>query len=151
MYTRAWLAVLAAALSTTVGGCATFQAYDGPRLPRSETARLSPAVMPSRQILLQAIDGRALGLIHEHIEMRPGPHEVVAIVQLWGKGRRVAFEHRLRFSASAGARYMLYAEYDLYGPRTFILDEGDGRTVAETVTRPRSPVVSSPSQLAPRP
>lgn len=142
MDTKAGHAVLAAAL--LLAGCATFQAYEGPRLPRADVAILSPALLPRRQILLQAFDGRRLGLVHERIEMRPGPHEVVTIVQLWSQGRRVAFEHRLRFTAAAGGEYVLYAEYDLYGPRTFILDERSGREIAECVTRPQAPVVSAP-------
>ena len=122
-----------------LAACSTLQAYEGPARPDPQVARLSPAIMPMRQILIQSFDGQSLGPLHDRVEMLPGMHKLEAIVTLKSRKRQLYFVHTLQFFARPGREYVLYAEFDLYGPRTFIVDQQDGAVVAEEVTRPAEP------------
>jgi hypothetical protein len=92
--------------------------------------------MPSRLILLDTIDGSALGWRYDRAEILPGEHVARVTVLLKGRERELEFTHELRFTAQAGRNYLVYAEVDAYGPRTFILDDLAGSMVAEAVGAP---------------
>jgi len=117
-----------------LAGCATLQAYEGPARKPSEVARLTPAILPMRQILIQAVDGMSLNALQDRVEMLPGPHIIEVAVTLQSQTRQAFFMHVLRFSAEAGRDYTLLAEVDVYGPRSFILDETSGLVVAEYIS-----------------
>ncbi len=119
-----------------LASCATLRAYPGAPRPASQVACLRPALMPSRLILLDTVDGSALGWLHDRAELLPGEHVARVTVLLKGRERELAFTHELRFTAQPGRDYLVYAEVDAYGPRTFILDDLAGSMVAEAVGAP---------------
>ncbi len=123
-----------ALLACTLVGCSTLRAYDGPARTRAEVARLKPAILPRRQILIQSIDGLELNPLQDRVEMLPGSHVIEIAVTLQSQVEHAFFLHTLEFSAQAGRDYTLLAEVDLYGPRSFIIDEHNGHVVAEEVT-----------------
>jgi hypothetical protein len=126
------LPLLLAAL--LLASCATLRAYPGAPRGTAQTACLRPALMPARLILLDAVDGARLGWLHDRAELLPGEHVARVTVILRGRDRELEFTHELRFTAEAGRDYVVYAEPDAYGPRTFILDDQAGRIVAETTS-----------------
>jgi hypothetical protein len=126
-------ALLAACL---LAGCATLRTYSGAPRDASQIARVLPAVMPSRLILLDAVDGSSLGWLQDRAELLPGTHTARVTAVLRGREQELQFTHELTFMAEPGRDYLVYAELDAYGPRTFILDDRSGRIVAETVEPP---------------
>ena len=128
------LEVLVAAV--LLSGCASLRAYPGSARDSSQIARLRPALMPSRLILLDAVDGQGLGWLHDRAELLPGEHVARVTVVLKGRQRELQFTHELRFTAEAGRDYLVYAEHDLHGPRSFILDDQAGSVVAEAFGTP---------------
>ena len=130
---RSPLALLAALL---LASCATLRTYSGAPRDASQTARLRAAVMPSRLILLDAVDGSSLGWLQDRAELLPGAHTARVTAVLRGREHELQFTHELTFTAEPGRDYLVYAELDAYGPRTFILDDRSGRIVAEAVDPP---------------
>jgi hypothetical protein len=126
-----WLRFLpiAACLLTS---CATLRTYPGERRGASEVARLRPAVMPARLILIDTIDEHALGWLQDRAELLPGEHSARITIVLRGRDQQIQLTHSLRFRAEAGRDYVVYSETDLSGPRTFIVDDRSGDVVAET-------------------
>jgi hypothetical protein len=130
---RSLSALLAAPL---LAGCTTLHAYPGAPREASQVASLRPAVMPAQLILLDAVDGEALGWLQDRAELLPGAHTARVTAVLRGRERELEFTHELAFTAEAGREYLVYAELGPYGPRTFILDDRSGRIVAESVDAP---------------
>ena len=120
-----------------LAGCATLRLYPGEPRDSSRIACLRPAIMPARLILIDAVDDLALGWLQDRVELPPGEHTARVTVILRGRERQTQFTHSLRFRAEPGRNYIVYAEPDLYGPRTFILDDQMGSVVAEATSRAR--------------
>ena len=125
-------ALLAAVL--LLAGCATLRTYPGAARGAAQVACLRPAVMPGRLILIDAVDSSALGWLDDRAEILPGEHSARVTVVLRGREGDAQFTHRLTFRAEPGRHYIVYAEPEGRGLRTFIFDDRAGSIVAEAFT-----------------
>jgi len=122
---------LLSALLTLALACTTFQSYPGERRARSERALIEPAIgLPGTQIFIESVDGRALGWIHERAEVLPGRHSLRASLLLRSGSVQRVHRFGLWFDAQPGARYLIFGELSVHGPRLWLTDE-DLHTVAE--------------------
>jgi hypothetical protein len=115
-----------------LAGCSALQTYPGPARDRSELAYIEPSLLlPGTQILIESLDGKPLGLLHDGAALLPGSHLArVSLVLRGGIGEQKVFRCDLRFVAEAGRRYQVLGELYEAGPRMWIADE-QLRTVAE--------------------
>jgi len=106
-------AILLAIASLGLAGCATFQAYDGPARPASETtiirgdAKLR-AEMPLA-LVIRSVDGRAVDLRYSSVAVTPGHHDVIVDCQAGG-AMGATSRHHVEFDAEAGESYRLQAD-----------------------------------------
>jgi hypothetical protein len=133
--------VLAAGLGA---GCGTLQAYDGPRRPASEVAQLAAAPLPGFRITLRAVDGKPLRWSQDRVELLPGTHSITGHVLISSWRRQLEFVHELSLTVERGHTYLLYAEIDAYGPRTFIVDQDRLEVVSEQQGPPLHPSTTPP-------
>lgn len=130
----------------TALGCATLRAYPGPARRPDEVARLRPATMNARKILIEEVNGRPLGLLQDRAELLPGIQLVRATLQIESRNGWFEAQHELQFIAEAGHDYVMYADFLPEGPGIWIQDEVAVRVVAESATptrRRRLPGVGS--------
>jgi hypothetical protein len=125
-------------------GCATLRAYDGPRRPPAEIATLGAAPLPGFQISLRAIDSKPLRWSQDRIELLPGTYEITAHVLVSNWRKQLEFVHELTLTVEAGHAYLMYAEIDAYGPRTFVVDQDRLDIVAEQKGPPVEPTPTPP-------
>lgn len=124
-------------------GCGTLRAYDGPRLEPKRRAVLKPETSTHAHVVIEAVNGRGLGLLQDRAEVPPGELDVTAVVILTNGERTISHRHHFSFTAEAGQTYTLSADWFLYGPRIRVSDD-TGDYVASAVTRPdKLPHVSS--------
>lgn len=105
---RAWGILTATAV---LSGCLPLRAYEGPRLPTSETAHLAGdykirAGAPL-SLLLRQVDGRTLDLRYSAVDLLPGEHRLLVDCVIDGA---VASRHSVTTLVDAGRRYMLAAD-----------------------------------------
>lgn len=95
-----------------LGGCATYQAYEGPRLPRSQVATVTGSAkirtLLPLALVIRAVDGREVGVQFASVALTPGVHELLIDCQVTGEAA-TASRHALRVEVEAGERYRLTA------------------------------------------
>lgn len=94
-----------------LSGCLPLRAYEGPRLPTSQTAHLAGdykirAGAPL-SLLLRQVDGRTLDLRFSAVDLLPGEHKLLVDCVIEGA---VASRHSVVTLVEAGERYMLAAD-----------------------------------------
>ncbi|MEQ1580827.1 MAG: hypothetical protein ABL964_09570 [Steroidobacteraceae bacterium] len=103
--------VLAIGSFLLLEGCLTLKAYEGPRLPLAEVARVQGdykmrAGAPV-SLLLRQVDGLTVDVRFSEVDLLPGRHSLlVDCVVAEGAGGR----HRLEVDLAAGRRYVIVAE-----------------------------------------
>ncbi len=120
-------------ITLLVSGCGTLQAYPGPKRARADVALLEPARTRSVHVLIETVNGYALGRFRDRIEILPGQQHVTANLVFEHPERTVTARRSLSFEARAARAYTLHADWFLYGPRLRIEDDL-GTVVAEQVT-----------------
>lgn len=92
-------------------GCMTLKAYEGPRLPVDEVARVQGdykvrAGAPV-SLLLRQVDGLTVDIRYSAVELLPGMHTLLVDCSLLGGS---ASRHRLNVDLAADRRYVIVAE-----------------------------------------
>jgi hypothetical protein len=111
--------------------CAAGCASSGSPRADAALARIRPARELHRNVYLERVDGRPLGLLRESAALEPGRHVVVATVVWLDPERRVAATHALEFEAQAGRVYTVHGDWGAWGPRLWISDGRSAEPVAE--------------------
>ena len=129
-------------------GCGTLRVYDGPRLEAARVALLKPATSTHAHIVIESVNGRALGPFRDRAEVLPGGLDITAVVILTHGERTISHRHHFSFTAKAAQTYTLSADWFLYGPRIRVAND-TGDYVAQAVSRPDKPphVSSRPSPV----
>jgi hypothetical protein len=100
------------ALAALLAGCATYHAYDGPPLPRSQVAIVTGSAKIRSALplalVIRAVDGREVGLQYASVALSPGRHELLVDCQVTGE-TGTASRHVLSVEVAAGERYRLNA------------------------------------------
>lgn len=112
---RAAALLLAASLLSLLTGCATYQAYDGPKLPRAQVAVVEGSGkirsgLPLA-LVIRSVDGRSVGLQYSRVALAPGSHELLVDCEVSGSpsGGAAVSRHALRIEVAAGGKYRLTA------------------------------------------
>ena len=134
---RTGLALCAALISCALPD-STFLAYDGPRLPESEVARLEEEprtegydIVGHGWTEIRMVDGQLVDVSFA-VELLPGPHELI-VDAAWQEPEVTDMRGaaKVSFAAEAGHHYVLRVQgRGLARLMVVILDEGDGRMVA---------------------
>ena len=97
---------------TLLAGCATYQAYDGPRRSAGEVAVISGSAKVRTQLpvalVIRAVDGREVGLQYSSVAVSAGTHELLVDCQVSGD-IATASRHSLNVEVDGGSRYRLTA------------------------------------------
>jgi len=124
----------ALSVALLLASCGTL-APDAP-VAQGETALLRPALRTGQRVRIVEVDGRALGWLRDRARLTPGTHQIEVEAQLTVQGRRARGVHRLSFDAEPGRRYVVDADWHVYGPRIWIRPEDASTPVAVAETRP---------------
>ncbi len=102
-------------LASVSAGCATYQAYDGPKLPRAQLAIVEGSGkirsgLPLA-LVIRSVDGRSVGVQYSSVALAPGSHELLVDCEVSASapGGAAASRHALRVEVSAGEKYRLSA------------------------------------------
>ncbi len=103
--------LIVAGIAVLLHGCMTLQAYEGPRLPADEIARVQGdfkvrAGAPV-SLLLRQVDGLAVDVRYSAVDLLPGIHTLLVDCSLLGGS---VSRHRLNVDLVADRRYMIVAE-----------------------------------------
>lgn len=106
--------VVAAGLSAMAGGCATFHAYDGPRLAPDVYAVVVGdakfrAITPLTAVI-RSVDGRTVDIRFNSVALTPGTHELIVDCQVGTGANASLSRHVVRAEVAPGGRYRLRAE-----------------------------------------
>ncbi len=104
-----------ALLACLAAGCATYQAYDGPKLARAQVAIIVGSAkirsgLPLA-LVIRSVDGRDVGLQYSSVALAPGSHELLVDCEVSGSATAggAASRHALRIEVAAGEKYRLTA------------------------------------------
>lgn len=94
------------------GGCMTQQSYDGEKLSRDDIAHISGDLRFTAgaplSVLLRQVDGRALSVGENAVDVLPGSHSLLIDCRI--RETDSTTRHALDVEVSAGRRYKLIAE-----------------------------------------
>jgi len=97
----------------SLAACATFQAYEGPARPASQTATIHGdaklrAQMPLA-LVIRSVDGREVDLRYSSVSVTAGHHVLIIDCQV-GSAAGSTSRHHVELDADGGESYRLQAE-----------------------------------------
>jgi hypothetical protein len=97
---------LIALASLLLGACGTTRGYDGPEQPRAQIAVIQPAGAFDDTAKVVRVDGTALGLFDQSVEVLPGKHVVTLSISVpTGSSSSSTAQGDVELTAVGGAVY----------------------------------------------